>query len=143
MIPALPSLDDDTRTRAVAAMALFNDTAATVKALKSLGETYPGITGFNFDLEVAQSVYCGQGVTCSARYSQFLAEVKAGLLAETTKSAVSSVSSMAQSQSPPTAKWRVTADASCSKPNAGWAPVISNCKCYTKIVNAQRAGSYL
>ena len=90
-------------------MQLFDNVAATVSALKALGSAYPGITGFNFDLEVSTGgLYCGGGVTCAERYSAFLSEVKVGLGGAASKH-------------------RVTADASCSKPGQGWAPVISNC----------------
>lgn len=96
------------------ALALFEDTTTTVDALLELGRSHPGIVGFNFDLEVSgpNTTVCGKS-SCAERYTRFLGEVRAKL-------AKSAKGTGRQT-------WRVTADASCSQPGAGWAPVISNC----------------
>ena len=61
-----------------AAMQLLGDPAGAVGALDALGKEQPGITGFNFDLEVSDSLHCG-AVACSQLYASFLRSVRAGL----------------------------------------------------------------
>ena len=92
-----------------AALKLFNTTEATVAVLAALGRAHPGISGFNFDLEVGGSAWCNHHETsCSTLYAQFLSDVKSGL-----------------KKAAPLHQWRVTVDAQCSaKPGGG---VTTNC----------------
>jgi hypothetical protein len=94
-----------------AALRLFATAPATTKALVALSRQQPGITGFNFDLEVGGSSWCPVGRSCSASYAAFLTEVKAGLAA---------------AGCPHAGCPRVTVDASCSV-GAGRGGVISDC----------------
>jgi len=63
------------------ALKLFDTAKESVTFLSSLAKAYPGLTGFNFDLEVGGSSWCPKGQSCSASYAAFLKEVKAGLVA--------------------------------------------------------------
>ena len=91
-----------------AAVKLLNNAPTAITALKELGAAQPGITGYNFDFEVASATECGSGVDCTELYATFLQSVKEG---------------MVNSQSAP----RITTDVSCSQAGSGWAPIISNC----------------
>ena len=63
------------------ALKLFETASASVSFLVSLAKANPGLTGFNFDLEVGGSSWCPKGKSCSGSYAAFLKEVKAGLIA--------------------------------------------------------------
>ena len=66
----------------VSALKLFDTAPASTKFLVELAKEYPGLTGFNFDLEVGGSSWCPEGLSCSGSYAAFLSKVKAGLVAE-------------------------------------------------------------
>jgi hypothetical protein len=86
---------------------LFADPAKTVEALTKLGKDYPGIKGFNFDMEVGGSE-C-KGAHCATGYAAFLSAVRTGLQATGRK-------------------YRITADTACAAgASGGWAPMIGSC----------------
>jgi hypothetical protein len=108
-IPALKALGVDSELwlgetdSSDAALKLFNTAEATVANLAALGRAHPGISGFNFDLEVGGSAWCDRETSCSTQYAQFLSSVKSGL-----------------KKAAPLHHWRVTVDAQCSaKPGGG------------------------
>jgi hypothetical protein len=78
-----------------------------VEALVALQKEQPGISGFNFDLEVPSVTICGSQ-RCDVLYAHFLSNVRAAL------------------QRTPGLAPRVTVDAACHS-GEGWSPVISNC----------------
>ena len=95
------------------ALALFNDVQTTVDTLKKLGDQNPGIAGFNFDLEVSGARYCGGGVSCAAKYGEFLSAVKRGLEVanEDAERAGEGGGEGAATRGEGSSQWRVTADA--------------------------------
>ena len=129
-----------------AAGSLLNDPDGAVAALKALGTANPGITGFNFDFEVAGATRCrgpaGGEVACDELYASFLGAVRHAVGGGNGGGDGDAHSSSSSS------RYRITADVSCST-TGGWAPIIGNCSrlapAVDRIMNmgTYNAGSYL
>ena len=108
------------------ATALMNDVDSAVAALSSIQKQLPGLTGYNFDLELAHAATCGSE-RCDKQFAAFLQGVRAGIAAAT----------------PPNAPVpRVTADVDCSEGD-GWSPIMSNCTLLSSSADkAMNMGTY-